>query len=114
MYCSSIKIVGSEINPTKAIFEPWGMPYIFNKSYTYDIMGESDFDGELVIHNSDNEVVIYGWHGCTLKIYVASEIILDFGPPLPAFRIGMSAKNFTNFMFGKSNNKKKLMWFLLK
>ena len=67
---------------------------------SFRVVAVSDEDGQLEVDHDDTGVAVYGWPGCTIRVYSEDDLIDDFSTKFPAFRAGMSTKSFIGFLFG--------------
>jgi len=90
--------------PVEVWFEPWGMPHTLDPGRSFRVVAASDEAdrGRLEIDREDGYVAVYGWPGCTIRVYLGNELVDDLNIKFPreAFPPGMTAKSFVGFMFG--------------
>jgi hypothetical protein len=87
-------------------FEPWGEPHSLQPGETFRVVAQSEQQGQLEVEHKSSAIAIYGWPGCTMKVFCGEELVNDFSIMFPELPPGMSAKSFIGFMFGGSGGPK--------
>ncbi len=86
--------------PVEVWFEPWGMPHPLQPGEAFRVVAQSEQQGQLEIEHKSSAIAVYGWPGCTMKVFRGEELVDDFSFKFPELPPGMSAKTFIGFMFG--------------
>jgi hypothetical protein len=87
--------------PLEVWFEPWGMPHDLPPGETFRVIATAEEPGELEITYEDHRATVYGWAGCTMRVYCGDDLVDDFNikfPPLP--NKGISTKTLIHALFG--------------
>lgn len=82
-------------------FEPWGMQHTLSPGQMFRVVAASEEIGRPEIEREGSRVVVYGWSGCTLRVYCGEELIDDFAIKMPSLPPGISAKSFIGSLFGR-------------
>jgi hypothetical protein len=81
-------------------FEPWGMPHTLTPGQSFRVVAVSEEQGRLEVEREGSRVAVYGWPGCTMRVYRGEELVDDFSIKFPGLPPGVSTKSFIGFMFG--------------
>jgi hypothetical protein len=81
-------------------FEPWGMPHTLAPGQSFRVVAVSEEQGQLEVERKGSWVAVYGWPGCTMRVYCGEELVDDFSIKFPGLPPDMSTKSFIGFMFG--------------
>jgi len=64
-------------------FEPWGEGYVLAAGAEAELHANSRLVGELSVDVQSERVVVYGWGGSTLRVFVGGLIVASFDQPVP-------------------------------
>jgi hypothetical protein len=83
-------------------FEPWGMNHTLPANKAFDLVVESDIEGEIEIEHADDRIAVYSFPTSTIKIYLDGDLIDDLNVKFPASAVpkNTTTKQLVNFLFG--------------
>ena len=78
--------------------EPWAFNWEIPEGATCRFFGDSEIEGEFELVEKGDELQIFGWSGCNLKIYLDDvlELVEDLRAPVVE---GMSTKSMIEMLF---------------
>ncbi|MBC8115323.1 MAG: hypothetical protein H7062_13150 [Candidatus Saccharimonas sp.] len=86
--------------PIAVWFEPWCESHSIPPSQSFRVIAVSDQAGHIEIIREREQITVYGWPGCTMRVFCGAELVDDFSSKVPEVPPGMSTKDFIGFCFG--------------
>jgi hypothetical protein len=99
MHESTERIENTTTLPMEVICEPWGQVFTLQPGEWLRFEAQSESEGQLDVEREADTVCIYGWPGCTMRIYNADGLVVDYNIPFPVLPPGLSVKGFVNAIF---------------
>ena len=85
-------------------FEPWAEELTLPPGEGFKLVAAAPQPGQLEIDHGDSLVIVYGWPGSTIAVYLGDTLIRDFDIPFPDIPPNMTMKAFIHLMFGGSGS----------
>ena len=90
--------------PVDVWFEPWGMNHMLAARESFDLVIESEIEGQIEIVESDDgdSIAVYSFPTSTIKVFQNGSLIDDLNVKFPqsAMPNNMSTKEMIGFLFG--------------
>lgn len=98
-YTSRSRLTNQQPRDVSFVVEPWGDEFSLPSGSTVDVVAHGPDDGVLEWEIGEDVIVVYGWVGSTIQVYLDGKPIEAYSHPVPPIPQGMSVSGFANLVF---------------
>lgn len=98
-YTTRSRLTNHQQRDVSFMVEPWGGEFALPSGSTVDVVAHGPDDGVLEWEIGEDVIVVYGWVGSTIHVYLDGEPIEAHSLPVPPIPQGMSVSGFANLVF---------------
>jgi hypothetical protein len=98
-YTTRSRLTNQQSRDVSFMAEPWGGEFSLPSGSTVDLVAQGPADGVLEWEIGEDVIVVYGWVGSTVQVYLDGKRIEVYDHPVPQVPQGMSVSGFANLVF---------------
>lgn len=98
-YTIRSRLTNQQPRDVSFMVEPWGGEFSLPSGSTVDLVAQGPADGVVEWEIGEDVIVVYGWVGSTVQVYLDGEHIGIYDHHVLQVPLGMSVSGFANLVF---------------